>query len=167
MPKNPILNLVRSIACLPVCRMSMDSVDSWTMSMDSEDSLDNVHGHSGQWPWIQWTLSMDSVDIVHGLSGQSGHYPWTPWIGLLTLVLLALWCRKPPIFNLVWSNISQFSFDWNFMKVADNLDRHKMSDLNRSMIRLFTLELHALECQKKNTYIFVCVMQSILYETCR
>ena len=22
---------------------------------------------------------MDSVDIVHGLSGQSGHCPWTPW----------------------------------------------------------------------------------------
>ena len=22
---------------------------------------------------------MDSVDIVHGFSGQFGHCPWTPW----------------------------------------------------------------------------------------
>ena len=95
----------------PICRKSMDSVDSldlyhglsghcpwnqwtgWTMSMDTLDKvqwvhgqspvrparLDNVHGFSGHCPWTQstvWTLSMDSVDIVHGLSGQSGHCPW-------------------------------------------------------------------------------------------
>ena len=76
--------------------------------MASMDSLDNVHGHSGQspvspWikssetsqigqcPWIQWTLSMDSMDIVHGFSGQSvspdgldnvhGQSPLSPWTG--------------------------------------------------------------------------------------
>ena len=66
--------------------------------MDSVDSLDNVHEHSGQspvspwtkssdtsqtgqWPCIQWTLSMeivDSLDIVNRHPGQSPGSPdWT------------------------------------------------------------------------------------------
>ena len=57
--------------------------------------LDNVHGFSGHCPWGQWTLSMDSVDsldIVHGhpvqgvqgtgicnVHGQCPLSPWTDW----------------------------------------------------------------------------------------
>ena len=63
--------------------MSMDSVDivpcfaeqsPWTpspMSMDLVESLDNVHGYSGQSPESPLRL-----DNVHGLSGQ---YPLSPW----------------------------------------------------------------------------------------
>ena len=72
----------------PVCRKSMDSLDSldiyyglsgqsgqcpwmspWTKSSETSQT--------GQCPWIQWTLSKDSVDTVHGLRGQSGHCSWT------------------------------------------------------------------------------------------
>ena len=65
----------------------MDSVDiyhglsghlpwtQWTFTMDSVDSLDNVHRHwtkssesmdKVQWDQPDWTMSMDSVDTVHG-----------------------------------------------------------------------------------------------------
>ena len=42
------------------CTLSMESVE---LSMDSMDSLDIVHGHTGQSPGIQadWTMSMDKV----------------------------------------------------------------------------------------------------------
>ena len=47
-----------------------------------------------------------------------------------------------------------FSFDWIFMKIADNLDRHRFSDeFEFSKIALFTLELLALECKKKKKNI--------------
>ena len=79
---------------IPICRKSMDSVDSldfyhglsghlpwtqWTFTMDSVDSLDFYHGLSGHLPWTQWTLTMDSVDIYHGLSRLPGLLPWTQW----------------------------------------------------------------------------------------
>ena len=47
---------------------------------------------------------------------------------------------------------SMFSFDWIFMKVADNLDRHNISDKFES--GKITLELLALECKKQNKNIF-------------
>ena len=68
----------------PVCRKSMDSVDSldfyhglneqsgpcpWTLWTKSSESMDKV-----QWDQPYWTMSMDSVGIVHGQSSLS---PWT------------------------------------------------------------------------------------------
>ena len=56
--------------------------------MESEESLDIVHGISGKTghcprnQWKVWTLSMESVislGIVHGISGKSGHCPWNQW----------------------------------------------------------------------------------------
>ena len=69
----------------------MRPLTDWTLSMDSVDSLDIVHGHTGQnpgslggWenvhgycplsPQTEWILSMDSVQSLHidyGHIGQS------------------------------------------------------------------------------------------------
>ena len=78
----------------------MDTLDKvqrahsdWTKSMDS---VDIVHCLPGQCPWTPWIMSMglfESLDKVHGYSGQSpgsplrldnvhglsGHCPLFPW----------------------------------------------------------------------------------------
>ena len=62
--------------------------------MESVESLDNIHGYSGQSPGSPLRLdnvhAMDSVDIVHyhsldnvhghpGISGKCGHCPLITW----------------------------------------------------------------------------------------
>ena len=73
----------------------MDSLD---LSMESVESLDKVHGYSGQipgsplrldnvhglsghYPLSPWTMSMDSLGNVLGLSGKSG--VWTIFMDTL------------------------------------------------------------------------------------
>ena len=50
-------------------------------------------------------------------------------IGLLTLGVTCFLVQKKNIFNLVPSIAYLPSFYWNFMKLADNLDRHKIIDV--------------------------------------
>ena len=114
------MDLVAIVHCLPgQCPWT-----PWTMYMDLVESLDNVHGYSGQSPGSPLRLNN-----VHGLSGQSvslenahglpGQCPWTQWkdwtmstesMGSLDIVH----GQSPPFFltelvtkkNLSWSSLS-------------------------------------------------------------
>ena len=46
----------------------------WTLFMESVESLDKIHGYSGQSPRSPLRLRN-----VHGLSGKSGQCPWILW----------------------------------------------------------------------------------------
>ena len=67
-------------------------------------------------------------------------------MGLVILELLALKCQKKILIEKMSIQDNTFSFDWLFIKLADNKAMHKVLEVFEIQEDLTALELPALEC---------------------
>ena len=139
-PKNTIFDLVRSIAFLVLIGSLWDLQVIWT---GIKSGTNSNSGQIGLWSYLPVRAKIKPIfDLVRSIacfvSVQTLWNLQITWTGIksrtssnsgqikpLTLELLALYCLKLSYdFSIYFfcPEHSMFSFDWIFMKIADNLD---------------------------------------------